>query len=92
MHDCRYLMPRARVNVAVLLHTFGGRCTASPAVGRPADGVKRSGIRAVAAAPNGTTERQHRITGDALAEAALIGVSAAVLLVTVLAVDRVLSR
>ena len=33
-----------------------------------------SGIRAVAA-PNGTTERQHRITGDALAEAAPNGMS-----------------
>jgi hypothetical protein len=29
------------------------------------------------AAPNGTTERQHRITGDALAEAAPIGISRA---------------
>ena len=79
--NCRYLMPRARVQTSrILLHTFGSRCTASPAVGGTADGSRCSGIRAVAA-PNGTTERQHRITGDALAEVAPNGIDACVRLV-----------
>jgi hypothetical protein len=47
--------------------------TASPCVGRRADGVKRF-RRTGGGAPNGTTELQHRITGDALAEAAPNGI------------------
>ena len=45
------------VNVAHLLHTFGGRCTASPSVGRRADGVKR--FRRTG---GGRTERNYRTT------------------------------
>ena len=57
------------VKLADLLHTVGGRCAALPSAGRLADGVERFRVQA-GAAPNGTTERQHRITGDAVAEAA----------------------
>ncbi len=64
---------RTPVCVADLPHTIGGRCTASPSVGQRADGVERFRVRAVAA-PNGTTERQHRITSEARAEAAHIGI------------------
>jgi hypothetical protein len=69
---CRYrtaLGLRAECGDAPL---HGGRCTASPAVGERVVGAERSRVRAVAA-PNGSTERQHRITGDRLAKAAQIG-------------------
>jgi hypothetical protein len=67
--DCRYFAGPDTLNAAHLLHTFAGGCTASPSVGRRVDAVKRF-RQTGEATPNGTTERQHRITGDALATAA----------------------
>ena len=68
-----FQVPNA-VNVAELLHTIAGTCTASPSVGKLADAVKRFRHNG-----GGRTERnyrtQHRITGDGLAEAAPIGIS-----------------
>jgi hypothetical protein len=68
-------LPNPSTSPAAAPSAVGG--TVSPSVGKRADRVEQSAHGRVVA-PNGTTERQHRITGDGLAKAApnwhLVGV------------------